>query len=234
MAKQSLKLGTPATAQTTDNDERGGSILENRRLLAYIGIGLLALLGGIYTFFYFQGKSNDRAQLELARIRPYYDKSEFAIAIKGDSSKMIGGAPVHGLTYIVNEWKSTQAGKIAALYLGNSYLATGQTDKAAEPFDIATGASAPLVRSAAYAGLAAVQEAAKKYEDAAKNFDKAASEDQVELNTPEYLMGAARNYEQAGNKEKAIELYRRIATQYSDAAVNTEARLALARHNVTL
>jgi tetratricopeptide (TPR) repeat protein len=234
MSKQSLKLNTADTTTTTDREEGGGFLRENVRTLGIIGLLLLVALGGIYYYFYRQGKANDQAQIELARVRSYYDKSDFPLAINGDTSKTMGGAPIHGLRYIVSEWKSTPAGKIAALYLGNSYLASGQADKAAEPFEVATGSDEPLVRSAAHAGLGAVKEAAKKYEEAAKEYEKAASEDRIELNTPQYLLDAARNYELVGKKQEAIEQYRRVATQYPDSPVNTQARMALARNNVEL
>jgi tetratricopeptide (TPR) repeat protein len=231
MAKQSLKLDTP---DTTNRNEGGGFFLGNVRLLGFIGIGLLVVLGGIYFFLSRRAVANERALVELERIRPSYDRSEFTVAINGDTSKTMGGEPIHGLRYIVDEWSSTPAGKIAALFLGNSYLATGQVQKAGEPYETAAGSDAPLVSSAAHAGLAAVAENSKKYEEAAKEYEKAASEDRVELNTPTFLIAAARNYEQAGKKEDAIELYRRVATQYSSSQANGEARLALARFDVRL
>jgi tetratricopeptide (TPR) repeat protein len=146
----------------------------------------------------------------------------------------MGGETIHGLQYVADEWGGTPAGKVAALFLGNSHMALGELDKAVKPYETATGSDSPLVRAAAHAGLAAVKEEQKKYEDAAKEFETAASEDRSELNTAEYLLGAARNYEQAGKKNEAVELYRRIATQYPNSSVNAQVHLALARHNVEL
>jgi tetratricopeptide (TPR) repeat protein len=234
MAKQSLTPDTPDTTDRTNREERGGFLLENTRLLGIIGIVLLVVLGGIVWFFANQGKKNDQAQVELARIRPYYDRGEFAVAISGDSSKTMGGEPVYGLRHVVEEWSGTSAGKVAALFLGNAYLATGEVEKAAEPYETATGSDSPLIRSAGHAGVGAVKEEQKKYEEAAKEYETAASEDRSELNTADYLLGAARNYEAAGKQEEAIEIYRRIATQYSTSAANAQARMALARHNEEL
>jgi tetratricopeptide (TPR) repeat protein len=234
MAKQSLTPDTPNTTAITDREQGGGFLLDNVRMLGVIGLILLAVLGGIVWYFYSQGKANDQAQIELARIRPYYDKSDFATAINGDTAKTMGGEPVSGLRHIVEERSGTPAGKIAALFLGNAYLATGEVAKAAEPYETAKESEAPLVRAAAYAGIAAVQEEQKKHEEAAKSYETAASEDRSELNTAEYLLGAARNYEKAGNKEEAIDIYRRIASQYPTSTVNTEVRMALARHNEEL
>jgi tetratricopeptide (TPR) repeat protein len=234
MANQSLKLDTPAMVDTVRDDERGGFFLGNVRVIGIIGIILLALVAGLFYFFSTQARANEKAQVELARIRPYYDRGEFQIAINGDSSKSYGGQKVNGLKHIVQEWDGTDAGKLAALYLGNSYLGLGQTDQAREPYEIAAGADADLVRSAAHAGLGAVSEAKGSYEQAAKEFEQAANEDRLELNTPEYLVGAARNYERAQKKEEAIKHYRTVATQYPSSSANTQARMALARYDVQL
>jgi tetratricopeptide (TPR) repeat protein len=233
MANKSTNIEAPDMVEANEREGRGG-FLANYRLLAMIGVGLLVIVGGIWYYNYSRIEKNDQAQIELARIRPYYDRGEYATAITGDPSKLIAGEKIKGLAALVSDWKSTPSGKIAALYLGDSYMATGKVQQAEEPFEIAAEADAPLVSSAAHAGLAAVAEATGQYEKAAEEYEKAASEDRVELNTPDYLVAAARNYERAGKKDEAIKNYRAVATRFSDSQANAQARLALARYNVEL
>lgn len=233
MATRQSNSDTAATEKTVQTANSGGGFLrDNVRTLGFIGFGLLVLVGVVFFFVFGQGKENDRALVELARIRPYYEKGEFAIAINGDSSKTINGEKVRGLRQIVDEHKGTPAGKIAALLLGNSYLGVAQPAQAKGPFDIATGAEDHLVTSAAHAGLASVAEAANRFDEAASEFAKAASEDRLELNTPQYLLNAARNYERAGKKDEAIEQYKTVATRFPQAQANAQAQLALARLGV--
>jgi tetratricopeptide (TPR) repeat protein len=222
------------TADANDREQDGGFLLGNIRTLGIIGIILLAAVGGIAYYLIQNAESNEKAQIALARVRPYYDRGEYALAINGDSSKTYGTEKVRGLLYIVGEWSATPAGKIAALCLGNSYLALGQPAKAREPYATATGHDAELIRSAAHAGLGAVAETEGKYDQAAEEYEKAANEDRLELNTAEYLVGAARNYERAKKTDEAIKHYRTVATQYANSSANTQARLALARYNVQL
>jgi tetratricopeptide (TPR) repeat protein len=233
MSKQYSNVDTTKELEATGG-ESGGFLQGNIRLLGFIGIGLLVLVGLITYFTVSSGSTNDRAQMELARIRPYYDRGEFALAINGDSSKRYGNEKVRGLRGLVDEYGSTKAGKIAALFLGNCYLSTQQLDQAKAAFETATESDAPIVQSGAHAGLAAVWESMGKYDQAAQEYDKAATEDRLDLNTPNYLVGAARNYEKAGKKEEAIKNYRTVATRYANSSANTEARLALARNNVEL
>lgn len=229
MAKSVSKIDTPKNVEATAREEQGGFLLDNLRLLGIIGLVLLVVAGGIFYFFvYKKAQDNEQALLELARVRPFYDNGSYALAISGDSVLVADGQG-RGLEEIVDDWGGTSAGRIAALLLGNSYLATDQPERAEEPYELATNADDPLIRSAAHAGLGAVAEAAGRYEEAAEEYSRAASEDRLDLSTPANLIGAARNYERAGKQQEAIEHYRRVADQFPGSDANTEARLALAR-----
>jgi len=232
MAKRQSDSGR--TVKTVDTTGGGGFLRDNVRTLGIIGIALLVLVGVVFYFMYNRGQNNEEALVELARIRPYYDRGEFILAINGDSSRLYGTEQVRGLQQIVEDYESTPAGRIAALFLGNSYLGIGEAEKAREPFEIATDAGDEIVTSAAHAGLASVAEAANRYEEAAREFVQAASEDRLEVNTPQYLINAARNYELAGKNDEAIEQYRTVATRFAQSQANVQARLALARHGVDL
>jgi len=237
MAKKPSNVSRLDTQEVDETNERYG-ILRNVKLLSIIGGVIIAVGIGVFILMQRRAESNRDAQVELSRIRPYYDRGEFVIAITGDSAQPVGTIQPHGLRYIVDEWSSVPAGKIAALYLANSYLATGDVAKAKEPYEIATGADDELIRAAAQAGLAAVAEAGGTYSEAADHYVKAASEDRLELNSPDYLLGAARNYEKAGEVEEAKKYYRTVATRFSGSQLNSQAnlqaRLALARLKVEL
>ncbi len=232
MSKQKTNVDTIAT---TEEIASSGFFRGNVRMWGIIGIVILLVAGGLFYYRYSKVQLNARAMVELERIRPSYDKGEFATAINGDSSRRIGTEKVRGLRVLVDEYSSTPAGRIAALWLGNSYLASGQIDKAREPYSIAADSDVGLVSSPAHAGLAAVAEAKRQYEEAAREFTTAASLDAMEINTPRYLLGAARNYERAGKKDEAIKNYRTVATKYPQATdASMQARMALARNKVDL
>ncbi|MBS1910760.1 MAG: tetratricopeptide repeat protein [Bacteroidetes bacterium] len=222
------------TIDTLDGERDGNFLTNNLRQIVIAAVAVLLIVGGVM-FFRSQGaEANEEAAAALSAIRPYYDRGEYESAVRGDATKTINGQKIRGLQSIVEEWGSTSAGKVAALLLGNSYMAMGQPAKAAEPFETAARADDDLVVAPAHAGLAEMNEAAGKFEAAAKEFEEAASHDHVELNTPQYLLGAARNYERAGKNDAATENYRKVATQFPQSPANAQARLALARHNVEL
>jgi tetratricopeptide (TPR) repeat protein len=143
---------------------------------------------------------------------------------------LINGRPVQGLASIVSEYGSTDAGKLAALKLGESYLATGKVDEAKDAFEIATGADEPMFQAAATASLASVAEEKDNHAEAAKLYDKAASLFDSDVARPLYLFAAAKNFELADQQEEAIDRYRKIAVEYPTSEQNNVARFALARY----
>lgn len=230
MATRQSNTDTPDT-QTNEHD---GFLGISGKTAAIVGIIVVIIIGGVFLYRQNVSSKNEEAVTALSRIRPYYDRGEYELAINGDPSKSIGGEKIRGLRSVVEEWGSTPAGKIAALLLGNCYMAIGQPAKASESFEAAAGADDELVSAPAHAGLAAVAETSGKYEAAAQAYEKAAADDRLELNTPQYLINAARNYERAGKSDAAKEDYRKVATQFPLSPANAQARLALARFNVEL
>lgn len=241
MAQKPMKIeGSQRIQRRPATGEEGAGGI-NRNLL--IGLGVIAvLIVGVVAWSVFSskgGSTNDIAAMELGRLAQLLDQGEYQKAIDGDPTIMINGKPMAGLRSIVDSYGGTEAGKAAALQLGDVYLALGKHADAAGAFEVAQGSDADLVKAAALAGLASVAEAEGNYANAAARYDEAAtlySNDEVqgELIRPLYLFAAARNYESASAKEEAIERYREIAVRYPSSEQNSVARFALARFGVDI
>lgn len=236
MADKPLKIEGPHRIERPDHDENTDAVVPNNRfkILGIVGVVVVLIIGGVLYFNWQGNQDNIQAATELGYARAYYDQADYTRAIDGDPSQVIDGKPVRGLAAIVSDYGSTEAGKAAALSLGNAYLATDRVAEASKAYETASGAEDGLVRAAALAGLAAVAEAEGKHDAAAEQYVKAATLYTSDFTAPLYLLGAALNYEKAGNNDKAIERYREIATRYSSSEQNTQARLALARLNVEI
>jgi tetratricopeptide (TPR) repeat protein len=186
---------------------------ENKKMLNYALTGLVVLVIGILIFVNNRKASNEKAQLEFAKVFALYDagsteKSQFNAAIQGKPEQGI-----IGLKAIVDNYGSTEAGEIARFYLANSYFQLGQYDDALKQFDAFSGGDA-LLRSSALAGIAGCYEAKKEYAKAAPQFEKAAGVFAGNANAPEYLNSAARCYGLAGEKEKAVTLLKQLKKDY--------------------
>lgn len=235
MADKPLKIQGPSRPERHVQGEGGGASLSGKlRILGIIGGVVVLVVAGILYFNWQARADNEQAATELGRIRPYFEQGDYAKAIDGDPAKLIGGKPVRGLAAIARDYGSTEAGKAAALNLGDAYMATERFDEAAEAYEIAADAGDNTMKAAGLVGLAAVAEAEGKPAEAAAHYENAATTYTAEFSTPLYLLGAALNYEKAGQNDKAIEHYREIVTRYYESDQTNQARLALARLNVEI
>jgi tetratricopeptide (TPR) repeat protein len=201
---------------------------------AVAGLAVLAvLIGGFLFYRYTKQNTEKEAALKLSRIRPFYDAGQLEVALGGVSGT-IRGENVVGLTAISSQYGSSESGRLAALYAGNALASLGRYSEAERYFDQATAASSDITKMGALAGLASCRAtgnqhaaAAKLYEDAAAIGAKLGDEDR-------YKLFAALHYEKDGQKDKALALYRAIATSPEFSEAVNDAKAGIIRLGATL
>jgi tetratricopeptide (TPR) repeat protein len=198
----------------------------NTKLIGGVALAIVAIV--IIGYFYSSGKAADElaANRELRKVQQLYQQQQYRLAIAGDPAQQI-----MGFEEIVEKYGGTPTGEVAMIYLGNSYLYTGELDKAMAAFEDASPDS-DMLRAAASAGEAAVleirgnkAEAAELFEDAAVSFDN-------ELLSSERFLTAGRNYAQAGNMEKAKEMLEKVK-EFKNTKFHPDAERLLAEFNLT-
>ena len=184
------------------------------QLISWISIGAILLVAGIFFAKNYLEKSSEskreNAAVSLSRILPYYEAPDFKTALFGEKSATIRNQKIIGLIDIVKEYKSTNIGKVAALYAGNSYLAVGKASEAVGYFEIAGDSPSKLVIMGSYAGLGSCNEYMKKFDEAAEFYQKAAELSVSEQTKSRYLYYAASMFEKSGKKPEAEKIYRSI------------------------
>ena len=185
----------------------------NKKYVTYGVTALVAIVIAVVVFMNNRKANNEKAASELGRVFAIYDAAatdvrQFKIAIDGQPERGI-----MGLKAIVDNYGSTAAGEMARIYLANAYYATGQYDQALQQYD-SFGGSGDLLKAAAYAGMAMCYEVKHEYSKAASSYEKAASVVSNTTDTPEYLGAAGRCYGLAGEKEKAVMLFKRIKKEF--------------------
>jgi tetratricopeptide (TPR) repeat protein len=111
---------------------------------------------------------------------------------------------------ITDRYGGYPAGKVARYFLGKSYLATGRYEEARGAFEEyldAAGAEGEF-GEAATMGIAVAYEGLQNFTAAAELLERLSQT--MDPEDPRYLdvlFQAARNYEQAGDRQKAIEYY---------------------------
>jgi TolA-binding protein len=97
--------------------------------------------------------------------------------------------------------------------MANALFNMAKYDEAKKLFDEFSPSNEMLIVSR-LSGIGACAEALGNHKEAAENFEKAATKYAKDPNAAENLSNAARNYGEAGEKEKAIEIYKRIRKSY--------------------
>jgi tetratricopeptide (TPR) repeat protein len=202
--------------------------------IALAGLAVLAvLIGGFLYYRYTKQNTEKEAALKLSRIRPFYDAGQLEVALGGVSGT-IRGESVVGLTAISSQYSTAESGRLAALYAGNALATLGRYSEAERYFDQASAAGSDITKMGALAGLASCRAngnqnaaAAKLYEDAAAIGAKLGDEDR-------YKLFAALHYEKAGQKDKALALYRAIALSPEFSEAINEAKAGIIRLGATL
>jgi len=176
----------------------------NRRAVSIAITALVVAVGALLLYMKTRADNNENAITALGSIFEMYDAGQYQTAIDGVPERNL-----KGLKSIVDNYGNSATGDLARFYLANAYYQLGRYDEALKAYDDS--------------GLGACEEAKGEYGKAAAQFEKAATQYPSDASAAEYLNDAARDYAQAGEKEKAIDLYRRIKKNYPTSAFARDA-----------
>ncbi len=184
-------------------------------------------------FFFIKNKfesdaveKKEEASVSLARILPYYNEANYDVALKGEPTVTIRGEKVIGLTEIVENYEGLEEGKVAALYAGNCLLNLNKFEESKKYFEIALKSEANTVLEGANAGMGVALESLKDYANASKYYEEASKLGVTVGSKNRYAFFSGICYEKAGNKDKAIEIYKEIILEAGSEYVGlSKARL---------
>jgi tetratricopeptide (TPR) repeat protein len=173
------------------------------------GIALLVLAVVVYSNN--RRNADQRASTALGQIISIYDRGDYGLALSG-----IPEQNVMGLQAIVDNYGGSRSGDLARLYAANCYLYLGEADKALKLYEDFGGPDKAM-QAARMAGEAGCYEMKKNYKEAAEALLKAAGKDPKGVNAANHLLRAGIDYKLAGDKEKALELFRKLKQEYPKA-----------------
>ena len=206
---------------------RATTFYEENKKNINIGVTtLIVIVAALFIYTKTRNADNEKATTELAKVYSYYDNAQYQIAIDGVRERNIPG-----LTSIVDNYGSTHAGNMAKLYLADCYFNLRKFNDALKEYEDFSP-DGELLTVTRYAGMGSCYEAMGKYKDAATNFEKAASKYSSDVSAAENFNAAARNYAAAGEKEQALELYRKIKRSYPTTSFAREADRYIAKLSV--
>jgi len=139
------------------------------------------------------------------------------------------GLAASELQKITTTYGGTTAAQEAMIRLNQVRLVNGQAELAAVGLqDFIKSNPAPYFKSTAYALLGRALENSGRPADAAAAYENATAAAEVEYLKAQHLLEAGRAYQNAGDRSKAIDTYRRILKDYPKSSSKTEAEVRLA------
>ena len=194
---------------------------QNPKIVVGVAAAILIIVGGYFAFNYYKNSQNDLAQKEMFQAVYYFEADSLDKALNGDGNNL-------GFLEIIDEYGVTDAANLANFYAGVSYLKQGKFELARlylEDFS----ANDLLIQARAYALVGDSYMEEKKYDDAAKYYNKAANYKPNKHFSPSYLMKEALPYEKLNQNDKARETYDKIINQYWESSEYQNARKFKAR-----
>jgi tetratricopeptide (TPR) repeat protein len=185
-------------------------IEDNQKSLTIIVIAIAVVIGIFlgYKRFILTPAEED-AKREMFGAEQYFEKDSFNLALYGDGNYM-------GFIDIIEDYGITKAANLASYYAGISYLKLGEYEDAIDylkKFD----SNDILVSSMAKGSIGDAYVELEEYTDAISYYESAADDNPNEFTSPIYLMKLARVYEKEGELNKALEVYKKIESEYPDS-----------------
>lgn len=189
-----------------------------------IALGAIIVLAGGFLIYkkFVKEPAEKKAYDAIFKAQEYYGQDSLDKALNGDGQ-------YSGFEKVINQYGSTQSGKLAKFYAGSIYLKKGAFDKAIKYLkDFST--DAPQIQARAFKLLGDAYAETGKGKDAVDAYKKAASSFEEDDNAAsEALFLAAYLSDKVLNdKTGAISLYKEVKTKYSQTQWGFEADKYLA------
>jgi len=200
---------------------------ENQKIIIRIVTVLLAIAAiflGLKRFYLLPRDNEARSQMFVAE--QYFETDSFNLALYGDGN-------YSGFIEIIDDYGLTKAANLCQYYAGICYLRLGEFEDALsylKKFHSRDKMVAPIAEGAkgdAYVELGDLQKGLKYYV-------RAADKSKNNFTTPIYTMKAAQVYENLKDYSKAIDLYKKIKSEFPDYARNNNIDNYIARLQVEL
>jgi TolA-binding protein len=186
----------------------------NQRSVVVVLSAVVIVAAGAWFLIEYGSRRELAAQRELEQARFATQSGNLPLAAT-DLSRLIGN------------YSGTTAASEAAILLAQVRLLQGEPSLAVEELRVALTEIDPQFEAGAYHLLGTALENLGNMREAAEAYENAARTSWYGLVSAQYLNDAARAQSLAGDTSAAIQTYRRVSDEYSDAPSATEAEVRL-------
>ncbi len=186
---------------------------EENSKYVYGGLAALVIIAAAGWFYISSsGEAQKMASVEFLRASRAFDEGRIQSAMTQFQD-------------VVNNYGQSDYGVLSRFFLAKCHYLQNDYEKALEQYQAFLDKYSGIdhFKVSALGGVAASQEQLGQHESAANTFIKAANEYPESFYASQYLLRAARNYEIAEQKDKAVALYEQIIDDYPDSQEKNEA-----------
>jgi tetratricopeptide (TPR) repeat protein len=182
------------------------------------GIGLVALVALSIGYFIYSSQQEQEAQVLLGVAEQSMMQGNFEQALYGDDDDF-----TLGFVQIARNYSRTDAGNLANYYAAVAEFELGNFEDA---LDYINNYSPPrgILGVAPISMHANILLELERYEDAARQFERAAEWDENRSTTPYNLFEAAQAHIEAGNNQRALEHLDTILAEYPNSPQASQAQ----------
>lgn len=208
MAKRSSKEQLETDALVTSYARFVGFIQKNMATVIMGSVVVLLLIGaGVWYYLYAQAQEAEAQEL-LASAEQLFEQSEYESALYGDDVTFTAG-----FIEIIQDYPRTDAANIARYYAAVSALRLEDNHEALrhiEQFDPPSG----ILGVGPISIYGVILENVGEYEEAARQFKRAADWDRNSSTTPRHLLMAAQAAMEAGQHQEAQDYLNEIIEEF--------------------
>ncbi len=211
MSKETEAKEAQAVEQRLENIESALNNSEqffekNQKVIAYVALAIIVIAALVWLFKsqYLEPREQE-AQKEIFNAQYYFEADSFRLALDGDGIN-------NGFLYILDEYSSTPAGKLANYYAGVCYLQLGEFENAKKYLNDFESDD-EILNSMAIC-LIGDAEVELGNNDAALSLFKKAADKGNQITAPNALYKLGILNEKLGNTEDAKAAYKQIKEKY--------------------
>ncbi len=224
MEDKSKKIEEPIKAVEEALTKSEEFLLKNQKIIGIIVGAVVIVVLGIWGYYkYVLQPKEIEAQKQLFMAQRYFEMDSLKLAIKGD-----GNYP--GFLTIIDKYGSTKAGNLSHYYLGICYLKQGKFKEAIDQLKEFSGDDR-YIAAMANGGIGDAYLEMNDLKEAVKYYEKAADVKKNDITTPVYLKRAGFVYEQLGDYDNALKMYKKIQTEHYKSMESREVEKYIARAN---
>lgn len=176
--------------------------------------GLLVIIGVIAGIRYFSSQSENRAYTRLAQVM---EKYETAMKDKAKEPKKVYEEVRDEFQKMLDEYPGSSAAKFARAAYADICYTAGETDKAVALYSEAgNGFADPSLKNIVLSSLAYSYEQKKEYSAAIAYFEQITRGENPMMKDEAYF-NLGRLYDQAGDKTKSRDAYKKLISDYADS-----------------